>query len=152
MRRLAVLTALVIAASSTASADRDRYGDRYDTRYDRDRDRYDRYDGSRWSREYRGRWVPLASRYSAEAQRQFISMRGKGGRFTLLRIEADRGAPVINQVGIEYTNGSTQKVQLDARLRRGSGEVIRLNGRQRINRIVVYTEPGYGGSYSVYGA
>jgi hypothetical protein len=152
MRRLAVLTTLALAASSTAYADRDRYGDRYDSRYDRDRDRYDRYGDSRWSRDYRGRWVPLASRYSAESQRQFISLRGKGGRFTRLRIEADRGAPVINQVAIEYTDGNTQKVRLDSRLPRGSGEVIRLNRGQRINRIIVYSEPGYGGAYSVYGA
>src|SRR5688500_5213969 len=105
MRRLAVLTTLAIAASSTAYAEqpvhRDRYGDRYDDRFgDRtwDRDRYERYDGSRWHRDYRGRWIPLAQRYSADTNRQFINMRGKGGRFSRLRIEADRGAPVLNQV------------------------------------------------------
>ena len=157
MRRLAVLTTLAIAASSTAYADepRARYGDRYDDRYgDRyfERDRYERYDGSRWHRDYRSRWVPLAQRFSTDADKQTIKLHGKGGRFSRLRIEADRGAPVINQVGIEYIDGSTQKVKLETRLPRGAGEVIRLNGRQRINRIIVYTEPGYGGRYSLYGA
>ena len=52
----------------------------------------------------------------------------------------------------EYLDGHTQKVRIDARLPRGAGEVIRLNGRQRIQRIIVYTEPTYGGRYSVYGA
>lgn len=171
MRRLALLTTLVVAASSAAYAsphqanpdrvaDDDRYGDRddrYRDRYDRydqerwERDRYDRYGDSRWAREYRSRWVPLAWRYSADSNRQFINLRGRGGRFTKLRIEADRGAPVINQVAIEYLDGVTQKVRLDTRLPRGAGEVIRLNGRSRIQRIIVYTEPGYRGQYSVYG-
>jgi hypothetical protein len=150
---------LAIAASSAAYADdrgrNDRYGDRYDDRYgDKtfERDRYERYDGSRWHRDYRGRWVSLAQRYSAQSEKQTIKMQGRGGKFTRLRIEADRGSPVINQIGIEYIDGSTQKVKLESRLPRGAGEVIRLNGRQRINRIIVYTEPGYGGSYSLYGA
>lgn len=155
MRGIAILTALIIGASSAAFADpqttnrrydRDRYEDR---RYDDfgDHDYYPRYEGSRW-RDWRGRWVPLAHHYSAEARRQFINVRGRG-EFRFLRIQAERGAPVINQVAIQYVDGNTQKVRLDARLPRGAGEVIRLN-RQPIQRIIVYAEPRHGGAYSVF--
>jgi hypothetical protein len=139
----------IIGASSSAFAD----PQPTDRQYDRDRcderrfirghDYYPRYEGSRW-RDWRGRWVPLAQHYSADARRQFINLRGRG-EFRFLRIQAERGAPVINQVAIQYVDGNTQKVRLDARLPRGAGEVIRLN-RHPFNRSC--TEPGYG-AYSV---
>jgi hypothetical protein len=157
MRRITLLTTLVLAASSAAYAEpyrdrprTDRYDDRYDSRWDRDRDNYDRFETSHW-RNYNRRWVPVARGYTGDARRQFINLRGRAD-FDRLRIESVRGAPVINQIAVEYTDGTTQKVRLDARLPRGSGEVIRLNRNQGINRIIVYAEPGYGGAYSVYGA
>jgi len=145
MRRLAFLTTLVLAGSVSAPAFADpnhRFGDR---------ENYERYDRSHWARDFHGRWFPLATRFSANAHRQFINVRGSE-RLDKLRIEADRGTPVINQIAIEYTDGNTQKVRLDERLPAGSGEVIHLNPDQRIQRIIVYTEPGYGGQYSIYGA
>jgi hypothetical protein len=157
MKRIAFLTTLIIGASSVAYAqpapyrhgEYDRHGD-YDRRDTNAREAYDRYDRSHWARDFRGRWVMLADRYSANAKRQFINLRGRSG-FDRLRIEAARGTPVINQVAIEYTDGNVQKVRLDARLPQGAGQVIRLN-RQPIQRIIVYSEPGYGGQYSVFGA
>jgi uncharacterized membrane protein YkoI len=148
MRKLALLTTLALAGSSAIAL-----GDpHYDRSGDHDRDRYDRYDNSRSSREYRGRWVSLANGYSANASRQFINLKGRAGSFDKIRLEADRGSPVFKQVAIEFTDGNTQVVRIDSRLPRGAGEVIRLNGNARINRIIVYTEPTRGGSYSVYGA
>jgi hypothetical protein len=167
MRAFYVFAALALTVPAAVSADPPReYPQRHDHDHDRDRDRdrdrsgsvgdrerYQRYDGSRWSRDtYRNRWVPLAYQYSAGTNKQNIKLQGKGGRFDRIRVEADRGAPVINQVAIEYLDGNTQVIKLNARLPRGAGEVIRLNGDRRINRIVVYTEPGFGGAYSVYGA
>jgi hypothetical protein len=148
MRHIALLTTLALAGSSAvALSDPDRtYGDR--DRYGH-RDRYDRYENSRYSREYRGRWVSLADRYSASTKRQFIKV---NGRFNRIRVEATRGAPVISQVGIEFVDGNTQVVNLGTRLTRGEGEVIRVNRDERVKRIIVYTQPRAGGSYSVYGA
>lgn len=115
------------------------------------RDRYERYDRSHWARDFRGRWQALARGYSAQTNRQFIQVRG--GRLSKLRIESDRGAPVIAKIAIEFGDGSTQAVDLDMRLPRGTGEVIDLNGGvRRVQRIIVYADPRSRGSYSVYGA
>ena len=159
MKGTAILTALALTASAAAPAlaqpdnrqrtyERDRADDRTYSR-----DRYERWDRSRWSRDFRGRWVPLATRYSARTDRQFIRLLGETGRFRKLRIEGVRGAPVIHRIAIEYVGDpTTQVVDLNTQLRRGQGEVIVLNGRSRINRIVVYSEPRFGGQYSVFGS
>jgi hypothetical protein len=95
-------------------------------------------------------WVTLADHFSAQTDRQFINLRGNGGEFTRLRVEAVGGAPVIQQVAIEYANGTTQKVPVNARLPDGEAQVIDVNGAP-INRIVVYADPRFGGAYSVFG-
>jgi|SRR6185503_1827633 len=126
--------------------DRDRTNDAGWTR-----DRYDRYSDSHWARDYRGRWMALARGFSAQTNRQFIPVRGE--RLSKLRIEADRGAPVIAKIAIEFRDGSSQAVELDMRLPRGTGEVIDLNGGvRRVQRIIVYADPRSRGVYSVYGA
>lgn len=100
------------------------------------------------------RWVTLADRNSAESNRQFINVHGQDA-FRQIRVEAARGTPVIKQVAIEFADdiGNPQVVRLDARLPPGQGQTIDLNGGRRpIQRIIVYTAPEYGGSYSVFGA
>jgi hypothetical protein len=173
MKRLALLTTFALAASASSAfawpwawtrenpdrvhaPDRDvddtydRYNDdRYDDFYTHDH--YDRYTDSRWERDYRGHWQVLAERYTAQTDRQFINLRGQAGRLHRLRIEAVRGNPVIHQIAIEYTDGNTQVVKLETRLPRGAGEVIRLNPDQPVHRIIVYTEPRFGGAYSIFG-
>jgi hypothetical protein len=98
-----------------------------------------------------GRWITLADRYSAESNRQYIAIKGQDA-FRRIRIEADRGAPVIRQVAIEFADTrDTQVVKLDARIAPGQGQTIDLNGGRRpVQRIVVYTDGGPG-SYSVFG-
>jgi hypothetical protein len=152
MRKLAFLTSLALAGGMLTNAYADREHERNgDRERNGERESYQRWNQSHWSRDFHGRWTPLASRFSASANRQFINVRG-AERLDKLRIEADRGTPVIKQIAIEYTDGNTQKVRFDERLPAGAGEVIRLNPDQPIQRIIVYTEPGYGGQYSVYGA
>ena len=173
MRRIAILTALAMAIPATGYAwphgpiaqrgedprrtyDRDR-GDR--DHYDPDRsdagwsrERYDRYDHSRWARDFHDRWVPLARGYSASSSRQFINIGGYG-RYRMLRVQGVWGEPVLVKIAIEFTNGTTQAVEYRESLPRGTGEVIDLNGGdRRINRIIVYTDPRFRGAYSVYGA
>jgi hypothetical protein len=63
-----------------------------------------------------------------------------------------RGAPVIERVAVEFENRQTQVWDVNRRLRRGADEMIDLGGPKRIHRIVVYTNPQYRGSYSIYGA
>lgn len=97
------------------------------------------------------RWVTIADRYSADNDRQFIAVNGE---FRRLRVEAVRGAPVIHKVAIEFQNDPNVQVHdINARMRDGQAETIDLNGGVRqVRRIVVYTEPGRGGAYSIYGA
>lgn len=164
MRGIALLTTLAMSVGTVAIAAPVRVADRDDARvqsrdrnHDNDpngqwtRDRYDRYNDSHWSRDFRGRWMTLASGFSAQSQRQFIATRG--ARLSKLRIEGVRGAPVIQKIAIEFGDGTSQAVDLDMRLPRGAGEVIDLNGAtRRVNRIIVYSDPRTRGSYSVYGA
>jgi hypothetical protein len=157
MKAIVLFTALAMSAGVTASEAyaQPRVDARIEWRNNDDagwsRDRYDRYDRSHWAREFRGRWQALARGYSARTQRQFIPVRGE--RFSKLRIEADRGAPVIEKIAIEFGNGEGQAVDLNMRLLRGTGEVIDLNGRERrVQRIIVYTDGRSRGSYSIYGA
>jgi len=167
MRRIALLTALVVSAPLAAyAAPQVRVADRDDTRkdqdHDRDRDhdrnanwnreRYDRYDRSHWAKDFHGRWVMLARANDARSERQFIHVDG-AGRYRKLRIEGVRGEPVIAKIGIEFSDGTNQVVDYRESLPAGAGEVIDLNGGdRRISRIMVYTDPHSRGSYAVYGS
>ena len=99
---------------------------------------------------FRENWVTLADGYSAQTDRQFINLRGREP-LRKIRVEAVHGSPVINQIAIEYMDGNTQKVPINARLPNGEAQVIDVNHGQPINRIIVYADPRFGGSYSVFG-
>ena len=153
MKTIALLTSLLIGGSSVAIADpprRDQDHDRDSYRYG-DHDRYDRFGDSRWSREYRNRWTAIGSRFTPATKSNQIILRGRG-RFDKIRVEADRGQPVITGVTVEYMNNATQVITMRSRLSTGSGEVIRLNRDTPIKRVIVYAEPRAGGRYTVYGA
>jgi hypothetical protein len=168
MRRLALIASVLIGASSGAAyawpfsgnvngkiiihTDNDRGHDRYD------RDHYDRdnrgYQGRRWDRSrfraHQTEWMVIGDHLSADANRQFINL--NYAPVSQLVIQAERGAPRINQVAIEYAPGDTQVVKLNQQLGRygNDSQVIDLNGRGRpVNRVIVYTDARFGGSYSV---
>jgi hypothetical protein len=156
MRGIAILTTLAMSAGTAVYAAPARVADRDDVRVqvrdgDWTRDRYDNYRRSHWSHDFRGRWQTLARAYSAQTQRQFIPVRG--AMLSKLRVEGVRGAPVIEKIGIEFGDGTSQAVDVNMRLSGGAGEVIDLNGGVRkVNRIIVYTDGRTRGSYSIYGA
>jgi hypothetical protein len=161
MKRILLITALSVAGTMSVSAqpyrqapspqvdrrdDRDYDGTDY---FERERAPYQRFDRTRWHRDFRSRWVTLANGYAANTTRQNLPLRGQ--TFDRLRIEGVRGNPVITQVQIIYTNGTIQKIDLDARFPVGAGEVLRLNASP-IQRIVINTDPRSGGAYSLHGA
>jgi len=162
MKRIALFTALALGASVAAYAsppERTAQRDERTVVRDRDsgiqanwtRDHYDRYDRSHWAHDFRGRWVALSRSYNARSGEHVIPVRA--GRFGKLRVEANRGEPVITRIGIEFGDGTTQAVDLNMRLVPGGGEVIDLNGRERnIRKIIVYADPHSRGSYTLYGA
>jgi hypothetical protein len=98
------------------------------------------------------RWVTIADGYAADVNAQQIVLMGQLGPLRSLRVEAVAGAPVIKQVTVEYMDEDAQIARVDQRLRAGQGQVIPLDSRGRaIKRVIVYTEPRYGGRYSVFG-
>jgi hypothetical protein len=132
MRRLALLATLALAGGTLTAAAQPH-----------------RRDGYREVR--RDRWVRLAPIQTARQQTQQIMLNGNHQRLHKLRIKAVRGAPVIHRVTIDYLNRDAQVVTVNSRIVRGTGEVIRIDPNSRIQRIIVYTEPRYGGAYSVFG-
>jgi hypothetical protein len=158
MTRIALLTALAMATSTVAAAQPPvRVEARVEARddapivYQRDRDHYDRYDDSHWSREIHSRWTPLGRGFNARTERQSIPL--NGSRFHKLRLEGVRGQPLVTKVVIEFGNRSSQTVDLNSTLSGGAGEVIDLNGgTRRVNRIIVFTDPQARGTYAVYGS
>lgn len=163
MKRLALLmTAAALALpAAVASADPDvRVQVRGEARLEPGRgdvvvlkrDRYERFDRSRWGgREYRGRWNSLGF-YNSQTDAQALHLDGR--RYGKLRIEATRGAPVIERMVIDFGNGRTQVVDLNMRLTPGVGEVIDLDGvrDRRIARIMVYSAPRTRGTFQVFGS
>jgi hypothetical protein len=165
MKTIALWTALIMATSTAAFAapprvvqrdDAPRTSDR-DRDHDRDhdgnivRDHYDRYDHSRWSREFHGRWVPI-TRGTTRAGRTDFFLPTKQ-RYRKIRIEGTRGQSVIGQVAIEFGDGTTQVVNLNAPLPPGAGEVIDLTSDVRtVKRIIVDADQHSRGQFTVYGA
>ena len=141
MRKLALLTTLALAGGTLTAAAEPQWRDR-----DNRREGY----GYRDARRDRG-WVQLAPIQTARNQTQQIMLDGNHQRIRKLRIQAVRGAPVITRVTIDYLNREPQVVTVNSRVVRGDGEVIRIDPNARIQRIIVYTEPRYGGAYSVLG-
>lgn len=141
MRRLALLTTLALAGGTlTATADhpwRDRDHRRDDYSY-------------REARRDRG-WVQLAPVHKARTETNQIMLNGRHQRIHKLRIQAVRGTPVIYKVTIDYMNRPAQVVSLSSRVVRGDSEVIPIDPNARIQRILVYSEPRYGGAYTVLG-
>jgi hypothetical protein len=114
------------------------------------REHYDRFANNHWATD-RGRWTTLARANSASGRREFWV--GQGNRYHTFRLEGLRGNPMISKIAINFANGQTQVVQLNASLAGGAGEVIDLQGNDRkVLRIVVYAEPRSRGTYAIFGS
>ena len=165
MKRLATVTSLLLAFAGAASA-QPWYGngqrpvpvDRGQRPYDRDRP-YDRgvdegmRHGDEGMRPGSRNWVVLMDRYSTSSDRQMIPLTNMRSRFHQIWIQGERGAPYVYKVYVEFMNGTYQTLDINRRLRPGQGVMMDLNGGMRaLRRIVVYTEPEYGSSYSIFGS
>src|SRR5688572_4980336 len=85
-------------------------------------------------RRAQARWVTLADGYSAQSDKQTIKVNGQDA-FNRLRVEAVGGAPVIRQIGVEYSSGATQKITVEERLAPGQARTFTLNGGEPVHRI-----------------
>jgi len=155
MKSIALLTVLATAAPVAVYAEpvqtyqRDRDSDR-----DRDHDRfhhehYDRFGTSHWATD-RGHWTRLVRANAASGRREFLI--GTQNRYRTFRLESLSGEPMIGKIAINFADGGTQVVQVNAAMPAGQGEVIDLQGRERrVGRIIVYADPRSRGAYAIYG-
>jgi hypothetical protein len=103
-------------------------------------------------------WMPLATHYTTESERQDIVLGPDSARFHRIRLEATEGRPKITRVVLEFGSGPkqyrTRQIVNLYRPLEGYNRVkdIEVNGGDRqINRIIVYADPRFGGEYSVFG-
>lgn len=98
------------------------------------------------------RWTLLDSSTAREG-RNVIRVASKK-RFTKLKLEATRGAVVVDKVIVTFGNGRTRTIEVDARLGMNRGaQILDLPGAAReIDRIIVVTKGRTRGSYTVQAA
>ncbi len=100
-----------------------------------------------------GGWIELASSTPATNGREYVVISSTAGPFTMLRIVADKGRPIVRSVLIENHDGSHRLVRIDEVLdhvKRPSAS-IDLHGAQTIDSIVIVTDRDSRGSYQVLG-
>ena len=109
---------------------------------------YNRYDQP-WVRDH-SQWEPRSYMLApsiefAGATTRTIYVGGRAGKFKTLELQAISGTPGIQQLWIQYDDGSEQAFHnLNATLYRDQPLVLTLNTKPRaIEKIVVYA-PGYG--------
>lgn len=94
-------------------------------------------------------WTELASPTPASHGREYITVEG---RYSLLRLDAAKGRPVVKSVRVVYSDGKERVVRVERALggKRASA-VVELTGSQ-IDHVIVQTDPRSKGSYVVQGA
>ncbi len=97
-------------------------------------------------------WIELATPTPARNGREFIPVSADAGTFTMIRIEASSGRPIVRSVRVDYADGAHRFVQLDQVLRTGAAPtLIDLHGAHELQRIIVVGDPDSRGSYRVLG-
>jgi hypothetical protein len=137
MKRLAFIAAILTSASAA-------YAQGWYRPYNNTPQPY--HYGEHW----RGGWEPLADRYSTDSERQFIDPGPRPLR--RLRVEAVDGRPVIDQIAVQYADGTTQVIHRPLRWRERVRDIDLNGGARRVNRVIVYANTRSQGTYSVFGA
>lgn len=165
MNLKALTVALVLGSSSVAMADTsfgyevNAYGRWSSQPTVRDHRQYPTSQPTRFDRGQRGRvsdytndyryqprWTMLADHIEFNgAVTRTIHVGSRAGAFTTLQLDAVAGTPEIQQLWIQYDDGSEQAFHnLNVTLTRRAPLVLTLNTKARaIQKIVVYA-PGYG--------
>jgi len=95
-------------------------------------------------------WVPLADHFTATGEHQLVTVGASAGRFHRLRVEGERGRPLLRSMFVRFTDGSSQDIRLDRVLRPGESMVYELDGGSReIAQIIVRTQPDSKSAYSI---
>lgn len=93
-------------------------------------------------------WTTLATASSLGRGKTQIDV-ATTARFSTLKLEATRGATMIDRIVIMFANGERQVVRLGQTISRGNAATIDLDGRARqITKIVVQGRGNYRASYA----
>ncbi len=96
-------------------------------------------------------WIELASPTPAKHGRQYITVDEDAGPFTLLRLDAAAGRPMVKAVRVLHTDGSGRLIRVEKRLDPKRPAYVELRGARAIEHVVVITD-GRSGSYTLHGA
>ncbi|MBS1120190.1 MAG: hypothetical protein H6Q90_2418 [Deltaproteobacteria bacterium] len=105
----------------------------------------DSWNNNRWEHTYQPRPQMLASdlTFLDSEYRKDILVGSDKGRFNTITIEANGGRTYVMKVGIEFTDGTIQPIEVNRTLRGGQGMTIDLDRRNRsISRIFIYRADG----------
>lgn len=94
-------------------------------------------------------WVEIADPTPAKHGKVFIPVGAGAGTFTRVRIDADKGKPVVQSVRIDFKHGPSRVVRVGKKLRKGSSAYVDLRGAREINQVVVTTDRSSRGTYTV---
>jgi hypothetical protein len=99
-------------------------------------------------------WIELASPTPAKHGREFVMIDESTGPLTHLRIDVDRGRPLVRSVRIHYSDGKQRVVRIDRVLggKTHTSALVDLRGARVVDHIVVITDRTSKGTYTVHGA
>lgn len=97
-------------------------------------------------------WRELADPTPGKYGKVFISVDPDAGPFTRLRLDATKGRPRIERVRVDYKHGGSRMVRVAAKLdaRKKKPTYVDLGGPRELAQIVVFTDRGSGGMYTVH--
>jgi hypothetical protein len=168
MRRLALLTTLVLGVSTRTAAqadpyhprdDRPRYeersGDRIDRRADERRYHARRFDNRmRSTRPHVGGWDMITDDTALQGV-QTIGLAQTGAIYGRLRIQAAQGRPYIRRIELLYIDGTRQVLEPHQGLNaNGTNSVIDFDlnaGDRPLRQITIYSAPSRWSRYAVFG-
>lgn len=135
------LSALLLAGAVSAA-----------TAAPRDEERTGRVSYTKETKAPKSDWVELATPTPAAHGRTFVTLDTEEVPFTILRIDAHKGHPVIKQVRVVFADGKQRIVKVGKRLDRGRSAYVDLRGGKEIESIIVDTDHRTKGSYTIHGA
>jgi hypothetical protein len=146
MKFPALFAILVAGASSVASAEPKQTENSGRVSYN------DKAGGPPAAAHRDGDVVELADATPTQHGKEFITVGRDAGRFSELRVEAQRGKVILRRVRIDYVDGKSQNIVVDKVLAKQNPlALIPVKRASEIEQVVITTERDTKGTYAVHG-
>lgn len=101
-----------------------------------------------------GEWVELATPTPARHGSTFIIVGEEAGGFGVLRIDAVKGAAVVKQVRVSFSDGKSKVFKVNKRIdtKRKKSITLTLPTTRELDQVVVVTDRKSRGEYAVFGS